>query len=250
MKLDPEQQRSLRDDGYLLLPGLIPRPLVEAALQAINHSLGSVGIDPGQLPTYRVRTFVPELVKSPAILDLLKASPLLAAAEAALGPGNVRVSSETQIALRFPGAPGAAGSPAVPHIDGISVPGNGVPPGTLYHFTALGAVFLSDVLEPDQGNFTVWPGSHRVVEAFFREHGPAGMIDRFPDLALGSPRPVLARAGDAVLAHYQLAHGIAPNRGPNIRYATFYRLFHTRHESLGNRPLTDQWLEWEGLTAS
>jgi ectoine hydroxylase-related dioxygenase (phytanoyl-CoA dioxygenase family) len=108
-------------------------------------------------------------------------------------------------------------------------------------------VFLSDVLQPDRGNFTVWPGSHRVIEAFFRERGPAGMIDRFPDLPLGPPRPLLARAGDAVLAHYQLAHGIAPNRGPHIRYATFYRLFHTRHESLGTRPLIDQWLEWEGL---
>jgi hypothetical protein len=247
LKLTAEQQRTLRDEGYLLLPGLIPRPMVDAALQAINHSLGSAGMPPDQLQGYRVRTFTPELVKSPAILDLLTASPLKAAAEAALGVGNVRASSEAQIALRFPGPPGADGSPAVPHIDGISTPGNGVPPGTLWHFTALGAVFLSDALEPDRGNFTVWPGSHRVVEAFFREHGPGGMIDRFPDLPLGAPRPVLARAGDAVLAHYQLAHGIAPNRGPHIRYATFYRLFHTRHESLGTRPLTDQWLEWEGL---
>jgi hypothetical protein len=250
VKLDAEQQRALREDGYLMLPGLIPRPLVAAALQAINHSLGSAGMAPDLLPGYRARTFTPELVKSPAILDLMTGSPLLAAAEAALGPGNVRTSSEAQIALRFPGPPGAAGSPPVPHIDGISAPGNGVPPGTLYHFTALGAVFLSDVLEPDQGNFTVWPGSHRVVEAFFREHGPAGMIDRFPDLPLGQPRQVLARAGDAVLAHYQLAHGIAPNRGPHIRYASFHRLFHTRHESLGTRPLTDQWLEWEGIRSS
>jgi hypothetical protein len=247
VKLSEGQRRVLREDGYLLLPGLIPPARVEAALQLINHSLGSEGIDPGLLPTLRARTFTPELVKHPAVLGLLLDTPLLAAAEAALGAGNVRPASEAQIALRFPGPPGATGGQAVPHIDGISAPGNGVPPGTLYHFTALGGVFLSDVTEPDRGNLTVWPGSHRLVEAFFRAHGPAGMIDRFPDLPLGPPRPILARAGDALLAHYQLAHGIAPNRGPHVRYAAFFRLFHARHQELGTRPLVEQWLEWEGL---
>ena len=62
------------------------------------------------------------------------------------------------------------------------------------------------------------------------------MIDRFPELPLGPPRPVLARAGDALLAHYQLAHGIAPNLGPHIRYAAFFRLFHRRHHEPGHPP--------------
>jgi hypothetical protein len=243
--LDDQQRRALRDEGYLVLPGLVPRAQVDAALFAINQSLGSAGIDPAQLPGFRARTFTPELARHPALLGLYTGGPLEAAAQAALGAGRVRAPSEAQIALRFPGNGGAA----VPHIDGISSPNNGVPPGTLYHFTALAAVFLSDVPGPDRGNFTVWPGSHRLVEAYLRERGVAAIVDRFPDLPLGPPRPVVARAGDALLAHYQLAHGIAPNRGPHIRYAAFFRLFHVEHEALGTRPLVDQWLEWEGLRA-
>jgi hypothetical protein len=236
--LDPEQRQKLREEGYLLLPGAVPRERVEAALRAINQSLGSEGMAKEALPGFRARTFTPELTTSPAILDLFGGSAL--AAVAAVAIGAVKPPTEGQIALRFPGAGGAA----VPHIDGISVPGNGVPPGTLYHFTALAGVFLSDVTEPDRGNFTVWPGSHAVMARHLRTHGVTAVVDRFPDLTLPPPRPICARAGDGLLAHYLLAHGIAPNLGPHIRYAAFFRLFHQRHAEHGGRALTDPWLEW------
>jgi hypothetical protein len=243
--LTPAAQQALREDGYLLLPGLIPPALWRAALGRINGSLGSEGMAKEALPGFRARTYTPELCAEPALLDLFARSPLQAVAEAALGAGNLRPVREAQIALRFPGATG----PATPHIDGIPYPGNGVPVGTLAHFTALAGVFLSPVEGPDQGNFTVWPGSHRVVEAHLRQHGPAGTVDGFPKLALGMPRAVTAQPGDALLAHYALAHGIAPNRGPHIRYAAFFRLYHARHAEHGDRPLTDLWFEWPGVGA-
>ena len=245
--LDQEQRRRFRQDGYLLLSGIVPRPLVDDALRAINASLGSEGMAKEQLPTYRARTFTPELIRSEPLLRLFHGSPLASVCQAALGgPGKLRPPTEAQIALRFPTLASGGGA-AVPHIDGISAPGNGVPPGTLYHFTGLAGVFLSDVPAADRGNLTVWPGSHEVVSRHLQSQGVDAIVDRFPDLALGQPVPVLAQAGDAIIAHYQLAHGIAPNRGPHVRYATFYRLFHTDHERLGTRPLVDPWLEWEGL---
>jgi ectoine hydroxylase-related dioxygenase (phytanoyl-CoA dioxygenase family) len=126
-------------------------------------------------------------------------------------------------------------------------PDNGVPAGTLWHFTALGGVFLSDVGSPDAGNFTVWPGSHHALEAYFRKHGTGALDAGWPKLDLGPPRQIVARAGDALLAHYQLAHGIAGNTSPHIRYATFLRLFHADHDRAGTRCLTDVWHEWEGM---
>jgi hypothetical protein len=247
MILSVDQQRQLREEGYLLLPGIVPRPLVDEALRAINASLGTEGIPKEQLTTFRARTFTPELVRSETMLRLFRASPLGELCQAALGPGNLVPPTEVQIALRFPTA-GPGGGPAVPHIDGISSPGNGVPPGTLYHFTGLAGLFLSDTSEPDRGNLTVWPGSHRLVAEYLREQGVGAIVDRFPELPLPPPRPILARPGDGILAHYQLAHGIAPNLGPHVRYALFWRLFHRAHEGLGTRPLTDPWLEWEGLS--
>jgi hypothetical protein len=243
LALDRQAAEALHTEGYVLLPGLVPRADCERALMRINTSLGSEGIARELLPTFRASTFTPELRGDPDLLGLFGQTPLAAMAEAALGPGNVRPPHEAQIALRFPGP----GGPAVPHIDGIPYPGNGVPPGTLAHFTALAAVFLSPVEGPDRGNLTVWPGSHHVVAAHIREHGAAHLSEGFPDLPLGPPRAILAQPGDALLAHYALAHGIAPNQGPHIRYAVFFRLRHMAHGEHGERSLSDLWLEWPGV---
>jgi hypothetical protein len=241
--LDPAEKRALFEDGYVHLPGVVPRGLVDDALRAINGSLGAEGMPKEALPTFRARTYTPELVDSPAIRNLYALTALPALVESAIGDGKVRPPPQGQIALRFP----APGTPAVPHIDGVYTPENGVPAGTLWHFTALVGVFLSDVLEPDRGNFTVWPGSHHLLEAHVRRHGPASISSSFPELPLPPARPIVARAGDAVLAHYQLAHGIAPNLGPHVRYAVFFRLFHVEHDARGTAALADVWREWEGM---
>jgi hypothetical protein len=246
--LTPDQGRALVDEGYLLVPGLVPRPRVDAALRAINHSLGEQGIAKDALWTMRAQTFCPELADAPEILDLFRATPLRALAEAAIGVGRVRAPSTGQIALRFPQAVAAPRDPH-PHIDGMPGPLNGVAAGTVYHFTALGGVFLSDVDEPFQGNFTVWPGTHTELARHFERHGTSGLLEGFPPIALPPPRQLRARAGDALLAHYQLAHGVAANAGPHVRYAVFFRLFHEGHDETSTATMTDPWREWEGLHA-
>lgn len=252
MDLTPEQRRALVDQGYLVVPGLVPRERIDAALRAINGSLGEEGIAKDQLWTLRAQTFCPELVSASPILDLYAATGVQALAEAAIGAGQVTPPSTGQIALRFPQPRPATGSDVVPrdpypHIDGMPGPLNGVRAGTLYHFTALAGVFLSDVDGSFEGNFTVWPGSHRVLERHFRSHGTDELLSGFPKLDLGAPRQLRARAGDVVLAHYQLAHGAAANLGPHIRYAVFFRLAHRSHDPRSTATMVDLWREWAGL---
>jgi hypothetical protein len=242
MQLGWHQKQRLVEDGYLQLPGLVPAARIEAALAAINRSLGDRGLPPERLPEMRARTYCPELVQAPEIQALYAETPARALAEAAIG--RVRAPAEGQIALRFPQAQRRA---PTPHIDGMYAPDNGVPAGTLLHFTALLGVFLSDVPGPDAGNFTVWPGSHRSMEAHFRQHGTGAIVSGFPALTPPEPRPLTGRAGDVILAHYALAHAAAANLGPHIRYAVFFRLYHADHEQAGTRPLTELWSEWEGL---
>jgi hypothetical protein len=244
--LDETQRRLLRDDGYLLIPGLVARARVDAALKAINHSLGEEGIAKDQIWTLRAQTFCPELAAAPEILDLYRATPAAALAEAAIGAGNVVAPTTGQIALRFPQELAQARLP-YPHIDGMPGPLNGVTAGTLYHFTALAAVFLSDVTEPFHGNFTVWPGSHRALETYFRAHGTDELVRGFPPIEMAPPRQLTARAGDVLLAHYQLAHNAAPNVGPHVRYAVFFRLAHRAHDATSTATLVDLWREWEGM---
>jgi ectoine hydroxylase-related dioxygenase (phytanoyl-CoA dioxygenase family) len=125
---------------------------------------------------------------------------------------------------------------------------NGVPKGTLSSFTALGGIFLTDVVREDAGNFTVWPGSHRKMEAYFRENGVEELLNgSMPKLDYGEPVQILANAGDAVLAHYQLLHGVAGNVSPWPRFAVFFRVRHPMHNEHRLECLTDLWREWPGL---
>ena len=83
--------------------------------------------------------------------------------------------------------------------------------------------------------------------AYFRQHGPQTLLDGMPPLELPAPEQVTAQAGDAVFCHYQLAHGIAGNSSPHIRYAVFFRLCHVDHEAVHWQCMTDIWLEWAGM---
>lgn len=136
---------------------------------------------------------------------------------------------------------------ARPHLDGMYSPTNGVKEGTIQNFTMLVGILLSDVTTDLAGNFTVWPGTHHQYESYFREHGPDSLLNGLPPIDMPEPIAVKGRAGDVILAHYQLAHGIGPNLSPNIRYAIFFRLSHVRHADDWRAPMKDIWMHWPGM---
>ena len=245
MKLSETQKEILVRDGFVKLPGAVPGHLVDAALRAINASLGSEGIDPARLVTFRAQSYCPELQGAPAILDLLNASGLLEYAESAIGAGKLLPVQSGQIALRFPTLEPLR--PAHPHLDGMYTPTNGVPEGAIRNFTALIGVHLSQASGPDMGNLWVWPGTHRLYEQYFRERGPQALLEGMPAVELPEPRQLIADPGDAVLCHYQLGHGIGGNSSPHIRYAIYFRLSHIEHDTNHWECMTDIWREWEGM---
>lgn len=216
-----------------------------AALQVINASLGERGMHPEDLPTLRARSYCPEAQDAPEIAGLLNETPLWRIAESAIGAGRLRPVTRGQIALRFP----VMGEPAEPrpHIDGMYSPNNGVPKGTIRNFTALIGVLLSDLPSGYSGNFTVWPGTHRRYETYFRQQGPQALLEGMPPIDLPEPLQITGQAGDAVLCHYQLGHGIAGNGSPHIRYAAFFRLTHVDHDNIHWECMTDIWREWAGM---
>jgi len=104
MELDLEQKRRMRDDGYVVIPGVVPRPLVIEALRDINHRLG-LGRSPStSADGYAdARDYWTEDTDDPAIMDLLFQSPLWSLAESPLGGAGSLLRPKTgQIALRFP----------------------------------------------------------------------------------------------------------------------------------------------------
>ena len=245
MELTDAQKREFYDQGFVKLPGIVPREKVDAALRAINASLGSEGIPPDQLATFRARSYCPELQGAPPITDLLNDTPLWGVAESAIGRGQIRPVTRGQIALRFP----VADEPPAPrpHIDGMYSPNNGVPKGEIRNFTALIGVFLSDLPGTFAGNLAVWPGTHRLYEEYFRRQGPQALLEGMPRVDLPEHQQITGRAGDAVFCHYQLAHGITGNGSPHIRYAIFFRLTHVDNDTIHWECMTDIWREWAGM---
>jgi len=244
VKLTAEQQEALLGDGYATVPGVVPDAPRAAALRAINRSLGQ-GLPPADLPVYRSRSFCPELQREPVILDLLRATPVWSLAESLLGEGRIEAVRSGQIALAFPQAEPPA--PPYPHLDGLHTPTNGVPAGEVRSFTLLIGIVLSDVLRPGAGSLTVWPGSHRLYEAHFRDQGPESLLRGMPPVPLPEPVEVTGRAGDVVLCHYQLAHAVGANTSPHVRYAVYFRLKSKGHDGRRWECLTDLWKEWPGI---
>jgi Phytanoyl-CoA dioxygenase (PhyH) len=245
LQLTNTQKQALYTDGFVKLPAIVPTEAVHTALRTINASLGTLGIDPKQLDVFRTQSYCPELRDTAAITDLLYNSPLWNIAESAIGSGAIRAATHGQIALRFPSLQELG--PASPHLDGMHYANNGVPANTIWNFTALVGIFLSDIPREFMGNLSVWPGTHRLYEEYFREHGPQSLLQGMPPVTLPEPVQITAQAGDAVLCHYQLAHGITINVSPFTRYAIFFRLEHVEHEALRWECMTDIWREWAGM---
>jgi len=245
MELTWMQKERFYRDGYLLTPGVVPQVMVDAALRAINHSLGE-GLPAEQIITMRSQSYCKEIQNTPVIADLYNKTPALALAESLVGAGKIKPVEAGQIALRFPSLSDPP-SPPRPHLDGMYTPTNGVPEGTIQNFTMLLGVLLSDLRAPYAGNFTVWPGTHHQYERYFQEHSPQSLLNGMPLIDLPEPTFITGNAGDVVLVHYELAHAASLNVSPHVRYAIFFRLTHCDHSAQKWESMTDIWLEYEGM---
>ncbi|NBD27730.1 phytanoyl-CoA dioxygenase family protein [Paenibacillus glycinis] len=247
MKLTFEQKASMLKNGYIHVPGVIPKLMVDRAVRHINHSVGE-GMNPANMQTYRAQSFCPELQDQPPISELFNATPVKSLVEDLIGEGQALPVESGQIALRFPSL---ADPPSIhqPHLDGMYSPTNGVREGTIANFTMLVGVLLSPVREPFAGNFTVWPGTHSLFESYFKSHGPESLLNGMPPIELPQPVQTLGEPGDVFLAHYQLGHSVAMNVSPLPRYAIFFRVTHAEHGRDWKAPMTDIWLHWPGIRA-
>src|SRR3954470_9577319 len=115
-QLTASQKQSLHDDGYVVISGIIPREKIDAALKAINHSIGA-GMEPSRIDEFYKKSFCPELCDSDVITDLLNWTAARELIESAIGKGQVLWPATGQLALRFP----TLKPPQLPrpHIDGM-----------------------------------------------------------------------------------------------------------------------------------
>jgi hypothetical protein len=211
-----------RRNGYAIFAGMCPQPLMRAARSAIDRDL-ETNFDPARQIEYDHQSYCPAILGSRRLMALLLKSGIGAKLDEIIGFDRL-ARDQGQIALRRAGnAPQAY--PPEPHIDGLPTPFNGVPQDILVdNFTALVGVYLSPVRRKFAGNFTVWPGSHHVLEKHFRDQGPEALSSGMPGIPLGKPVQLMTEPGDVVLCHYGLAHSAAVNLSAEDRYAVYFRL--------------------------
>ncbi|GMA60393.1 phytanoyl-CoA dioxygenase family protein [Alicyclobacillus fastidiosus] len=246
MNLTYAQKKAFYENGFIKIPGVVPQIMVDSALKAINHSIGE-GLSAEDMVIMRAQSYCKELVHEPVITDLFNKTAAWELSESLLGQGHVPAVSGGQIALRFPGLQDPPHKPGS-HLDGMYTPTNGVPQGTIQNFTMLVGVYLNSVRLENAGNLTVWPGTHHTFEEYFREHGAEALLEGMPKVDMPDPVQITVEPGDVVFAHYQLAHGTAPNISPNVRYAIYFRLTHTDFDrSQWQAPMRNIWMHYPGI---
>ncbi len=246
---DAEKRRFVKE-GFLHVPSAVSPRLIRHARRAINHSLGA-GVDKRDVERLNAQSFCEELVEDPRLLRLATNPGVWSHVRSLLGDRRAERPRECQIALRFPQPEGTSRRLDHPHLDGYHTPWNGLPDdGVVYAHTLLLGVMLSDVEEPLSGNFTVWPGTHLKLEQHFRQHGVQS-LERgnvtTSRIRLPRPVPITGKAGDIVLAHYQLAHAASPNLSGDIRYMCFFRLSVRGLANHRVESMLDIWRDWPAL---
>ncbi|MGC1457157.1 MAG: phytanoyl-CoA dioxygenase family protein [Steroidobacteraceae bacterium] len=232
---------ALISDGFAIFPQLIAPALVERARFAIDEDL-RVRFDPARQTEYDHKSYCPDLRGTPPVGDLLAKSELARVLDEALGLSAIDWDGG-QIAIRRAHNVGAP-EPPRPHIDGFASGKNGLDKGKASSFTCLAGIFLTETARDFAGNFTVWPGSHRAYEDYFRDRGDRALHEPMPQLKLGAPRQIHARPGDTILCHYQLGHAAAVNTSDFDRIAIFFRIWlRDLHAHQWHR-LTNIWDGW------
>lgn len=101
------------------------------------------------------------------------------------------------------------------------------------------------------GNLAVYPKSHHLIEQYFAEKGFAELqqkgLETFQHLPLAKPVQIQAKAGDIIITHYMLAHTIAPNCSPHVRYAVYFRVNLHPDVTFHPQSMLNMWQDWHGL---
>jgi len=244
--LSIDQIKYFMDHGLLQVTQVVPPPLVNKALVLINKKLG----EPGALEynEHGQAVFNNSLGGHEDILNLLYASPAYTLAQRLMGRGKVNKPCHAQIALRFPEDrdPPREVYGHSWHVDGMEKEAHS-------SFTLLFGITLSDCLEDWAGNFTVFPGSHKINLEDLRTAIRAGKLPSSimhdNKRSFAGALQVKARSGDIVMAHHKLAHKGGDNCSPHIRYQIYFRLCHVDHEKMLDACLDDLFAEFEGVRA-
>jgi len=242
--LTAAQLREFGECGYLVVPRVVDERFLTAAGAEIDALIAA---EPPPADTVGKHFWFLPPERLPAAFAALNRSGALAIAEELTAPHELElILDHIQVALNI--SPNAH-RPGGPHVDGNvrQRPDQTAPDS----FTLLAGIYLSDEVDADTGALWVWPGSHLVHEAVFRERGAdvlmatGGHVTMLRDPPpLGLPTPARGHRGDLLLAHFLLGHNTGPNLSGTTRRMLYYRLGTRDHRARWEATFLDALTEY------
>ena len=241
MRLAETDFRQFARDGYIVVPDVVTKPLLEAADVEIDGF--AAGVPNGGGRGVGPQLWFPPVARLPAC-DALLQTDVLNVARELVAPNELgHAFDHIQVATTVPPY---THTPGGPHIDGHG-PGQDPP----HSFTMLAGVLLTDQSRPQMGNLWVWPGSHLAHSRLFGARGSrvlqqtgghSTLLD--PPLRLRPAVEVKGTRGDVILAHFLLGHNKGGNTADHVRRTIYYRLAVPGHATRWETTFLDPWTEY------
>ena len=239
--LTREQLLQFARDGYVMLRNFIPEELLRDVDREFDEFIAG---DPPPADKVGRHDYFVTPDRAPAADAALRDSGARDVAHELVAPRRLdRCLDNIQLGLNYPTM---LHRPGGPHLDGHN-PDEDDKPNS---FTLLAGVFLCDESKLDCGNLYVWPGSHLVHAALFRDRGPDALLATRGHITLvddpprlSAPRAIHAQRGDLLLAHFLLGHNWSGNTSDQIRRIVYYRLTCDGHRERWAHTFIDPWAE-------
>lgn len=218
MALRDRELQQFEAEGYLLVEGLIPEDVANAAAALLWREMGGSPDDPRSWERARKNAY--KGVSGPEIAACYSPRFLaIACALAGAQPDELEVAGGALAINTFPSEGPWKWPP--PHIDhAIKEHGHRTFPRA---FRIASLTYLSDGA-PHGGVTVVWPGSHRKIEALaksdpLRYETMWALNQELDRASLGEPVEVIPKKGDVLFYHTLCAHAGSKNIRDQVRLA-------------------------------
>lgn len=242
--LTAADKEHFKEHGYVVVRGVLEQKVIDDALDVLWANMEEDRNDPDSWigKGYKVvRVGSEDAIKCTVYDD-----PVFAMAEEMVGKGTLQTDGGAGPHLSFPNPDAEWRQPGGGHLDGYYTPTNGVPKGTVGAFTIGATVYLGKV-EPRGGGFSVWPGTHKIWEEYFRYHDFDSLPGGVAPFNIGEGIDITGDAGDVCFWHNKLTHSSSANVSRNIRIALIGRMRRKDLDDIRWETPDDMWKFWEGI---
>ena len=227
--LSEQNKTFFEENGYVVVPQVVPQENLDAVIAAIWEFLGMNPNDPNDWyrPPHCPNSMI-EMYQHPALWGPRQSPRLHGAFADIYGTEKLWVSID-RVSMKPPV------NPAHPQYDtdqGFYLHWDVDTSKLPVPFGVQGAVYLTDTAE-DMGGFQCVPGFHRSLEEWIKTQ-PADRNPKLPDPDNLPPgmkvTPIPGKAGDLVIWNRLLAHGNGHNRSNRPRLAQYIKMAPARQD--------------------